>query len=31
MTRIIHRSLRATPPIAVSGKGVTLTDSEGKV
>jgi adenosylmethionine-8-amino-7-oxononanoate aminotransferase len=31
MTRIIHRSLRATPPIAVSGKGVTLTDADGKV
>jgi adenosylmethionine-8-amino-7-oxononanoate aminotransferase len=30
MTKIIHRSLRATPPIAVAGKGITITDREGK-
>jgi adenosylmethionine-8-amino-7-oxononanoate aminotransferase len=31
MTKILHRSLRGTPPVAVSGRGVTLTDREGKV
>ena len=31
MTKILHRSLRGTPPVAMSGKGVTLTDREGKV
>jgi len=31
MTKIIHRSLRGTLARAVSGKGVTLTDAEGKV
>ncbi len=31
MSRIIHRSLRATPPVAVSSKGITITDREGKV
>jgi adenosylmethionine-8-amino-7-oxononanoate aminotransferase len=31
MTKILHRSLRGTPPVAVSGKGVTLTDREGNV
>jgi adenosylmethionine-8-amino-7-oxononanoate aminotransferase len=30
MSKIIHRSLRATPPFAVSGEGVTITDREGK-
>jgi adenosylmethionine-8-amino-7-oxononanoate aminotransferase len=30
MTHIIHRSLSGTLPVAVSGKGVTLTDREGK-
>ena len=30
MTKIVHRSLRGTPPVAVSGKGITLTDREGK-
>ena len=30
MTRIIHRTLKATPPIAVAGRGVTITDSGGK-
>jgi len=29
-TRIIHRSLRATPPIAVRGQGIRLFDSNGK-
>ena len=31
MTKIIHRSLRGSLARAVSGKGVTLTDAEGKV
>lgn len=31
MSRIIHRSLRSTPPVAASSKGITITDSEGKV
>ena len=31
MTKIIHRSLRGTLARAVSGKGVTLTDAEGKI
>ena len=31
MTRILHRSLRGTLPVAVSGKGITLTDREGRV
>jgi adenosylmethionine-8-amino-7-oxononanoate aminotransferase len=30
VTKIIHRTLRTTPPVAVSGRGVTLTDREGK-
>ena len=30
MTKIIHRTLKATPPIAVAGRGVTLTDRDGK-
>ena len=30
MTKIIHRSLRGSLPFAVSGKGVTITDREGK-
>src|SRR4029079_11625682 len=30
VTRIIHRTLKATPPIAVAGRGVTLTDSNGR-
>jgi adenosylmethionine-8-amino-7-oxononanoate aminotransferase len=29
-SRIIHRSLRATPPVAVAGEGVHLIDSNGK-
>jgi adenosylmethionine-8-amino-7-oxononanoate aminotransferase len=31
MTKILHRSLRGTLPIAVSARGVTITDREGKV
>jgi len=30
VTKIIHRTLKATPPVAVSGSGVTLTDRDGK-
>jgi adenosylmethionine-8-amino-7-oxononanoate aminotransferase len=30
MSKIIHRSLRGTLPVAVSGKGLTLTDRDGK-
>src|SRR5204862_587556 len=30
MSRILHRSLRGTLPVAVSGKGITITDREGK-
>jgi adenosylmethionine-8-amino-7-oxononanoate aminotransferase len=30
MSRIIHRSLRGNLPTAVSGKGITLTDRDGK-
>lgn len=30
MTNIIHRSLRATPPVAVAGEGVYLIDAAGK-
>ena len=30
MTKIIHRSLRGSVPTAVAGKGVTITDREGK-
>ena len=30
MTKIIHRSLRATPPVAVGGEGVCLIDAAGK-
>jgi len=30
MSKIIHRSLRGTLPVAVSGHGVTVTDREGK-
>jgi adenosylmethionine-8-amino-7-oxononanoate aminotransferase len=30
MTNIIHRSLRATPPVAVGGEGVYLIDGAGK-
>jgi len=30
MSKIIHRSLRGTLPVAVAGQGVTVTDREGK-
>jgi adenosylmethionine-8-amino-7-oxononanoate aminotransferase len=30
MSRIIHRSLKAPLPYAASGKGITITDREGK-
>lgn len=30
MTRLIHRALSGTLPVAVSGKGATLTDRDGK-
>jgi adenosylmethionine-8-amino-7-oxononanoate aminotransferase len=30
-THVLHRNLSTTPPIAVSGRGITLTDSTGKV
>ncbi len=29
-THVFHRQLRATPPVAVSGSGVWLTDASGK-
>ncbi len=29
-TNIIHRSLRATPPVAVGGEGIYLIDQQGK-
>ncbi len=29
-TRVIHRNLRATPPVAVGGEGVYLIDAAGK-
>ena len=30
MSKIIHRTLRGTLPVAVAGRGVTLTDRDGK-
>jgi adenosylmethionine-8-amino-7-oxononanoate aminotransferase len=30
MSRILHRSLRQTPPMAVGGEGIYLHDSQGK-
>ncbi|MGE5615447.1 MAG: aminotransferase class III-fold pyridoxal phosphate-dependent enzyme, partial [Bacillota bacterium] len=30
MSKIIHRSLRATPPVAVSCEGIHVTDREGR-
>jgi len=30
LTRVFHRHLQHTPPVAVSGKGVYLTDADGK-
>jgi adenosylmethionine-8-amino-7-oxononanoate aminotransferase len=29
-THVVHRSLRATPPVAVGGEGVWLIDAQGK-
>jgi adenosylmethionine-8-amino-7-oxononanoate aminotransferase len=29
-THVMHRQLRTVPPLAVSGRGVTLTDADGK-
>jgi adenosylmethionine-8-amino-7-oxononanoate aminotransferase len=29
-THVLHRQLRSVPPVAVSGRGVTLTDASGK-
>ena len=31
MTQVFHRSLKVTPPVAVSGAGITLTDAQGRV
>ena len=30
MTHVFHRSLKTTPPVAVTGRGVYLTDAAGK-
>jgi adenosylmethionine-8-amino-7-oxononanoate aminotransferase len=30
MTHVFHRNLKTTPPVAVSGTGIELTDSTGK-
>lgn len=30
MTHVLHRNLRATPPVAVTRRGVYLTDAAGK-
>ncbi len=30
-SHVMHRQLRTTPPVAVSGRGITLTDADGKV
>ena len=31
MSHVFHRNLRTVPPVAVSGAGIALTDSHGKV
>ena len=31
MTHVFHRNLKNSPPVAVSGAGITLTDAQGKV
>jgi adenosylmethionine-8-amino-7-oxononanoate aminotransferase len=31
MSRILHRSLRHTPPVAVGGEGIYLRDSQGRI
>jgi adenosylmethionine-8-amino-7-oxononanoate aminotransferase len=30
MTHVLHRSLKGTPPVAVSGHGITVVDAEGR-
>ncbi|MCZ4288839.1 aspartate aminotransferase family protein [Hoeflea alexandrii] len=30
MTRLLHRSTKTTPPVAVSGQGIYITDAEGR-
>jgi adenosylmethionine-8-amino-7-oxononanoate aminotransferase len=30
MTHVLHRHLRATPPVAVSGHGITVVDADGR-
>src|SRR4030095_1897312 len=30
MTHVFHRNLRTTPPVAVAGRGVYITDQAGK-
>ena len=30
MTHVMHRQLRLTPPIAVSGRGITIVDADGR-
>ena len=30
MTHVMHRQLRKTPPVAVSGTGITIVDAEGR-
>ena len=30
MSHVFHRSLKSTPPLVVSGSGITLTDAQGK-
>ncbi|HEY2561660.1 MAG TPA: aspartate aminotransferase family protein [Caldimonas sp.] len=30
MTRVLHRTLQGTPPVAVTGRGITIVDSEGR-
>ena len=31
MTHVFHRNLKSSPPVAVSGTGITLTDAQGRV
>ncbi len=30
MSHVLHRQLRVTPPVAVSGRGITITDAAGR-
>ncbi len=30
MTHVMHRQLRVTPPVAVSGRGITIVDAQGR-